>query len=296
MGDFGKRLKQERQARDISLEQIARETRIGVRLLQAIEDENFEQLPGGIFNKSFIRQYAQCLGLDEEAVVREYLRATGAAREPQLPQLAPETSGPRAASSLAVWMAAGLATLMLVIAGAWLLLRSSNTAGSSPSSIETAAVPAFESGAPLADVDNPPPAEPASGFANQPAIAALNAGRREAVFSAPERSLNTSAELNSLAAESLPTTGIRHAELNLKIHARSTVWISITADGERQWQGTLQPDQSREVQASETIRLTVGNAGGVVLLLNGEPLDSLGNEGEVRTITLAARAPREAAP
>jgi cytoskeleton protein RodZ len=58
----------------------------------------------------------------------------------------------------------------------------------------------------------------------------------------------------------------------------------------------MQPNQTREVQAAETIRLTVGNAGGVQLTLNGKDLGALGSEGEVKTVTLAARALQEVVP
>jgi hypothetical protein len=82
----------------------------------------------------------------------------------------------------------------------------------------------------------------------------------------------------------------------LQINARSSVWISVTADGEKKWQGTMQPNQTREIQATETIRLTAGNAGGVSLTLNGKDIGAMGSEGEVKTITLAARALTESAP
>lgn len=75
----------------------------------------------------------------------------------------------------------------------------------------------------------------------------------------------------------------------LQIDARSSVWISVTADGEKKWQGMLQANQSREIQAADTIRLTAGNAGGVSLTLNGKDIGAMGSEGEVKTITLAAR-------
>ena len=96
--------------------------------------------------------------------------------------------------------------------------------------------------------------------------------------------------IENLVAEAEP------GELLLQINARGTVWLSITADGAKQWQGTLQPNQSRQVQATESIRLTVGNAGGVELTLNGKALGALGDEGEVKTITLAARMLPNSAP
>ena len=66
MSSLGATFRREREARGVALEQIAEETKIGIRLLRAIENEQFDRLPGGIFNKSFVRQYARYLGLDEE--------------------------------------------------------------------------------------------------------------------------------------------------------------------------------------------------------------------------------------
>ena len=75
MKPFGKNLIKEREARGVSLEDISEYTKISVRMLKAIETERFDQLPGGIFNKSYVRQYARYLGLDEEQIASEYLRA-----------------------------------------------------------------------------------------------------------------------------------------------------------------------------------------------------------------------------
>src|SRR3954465_2643639 len=72
---FGERLKRERELRSISLDEIANSTKIGTRLLHALEDEEFGKLPGGIFNKGFVRAYAKYLGLDEEQAVTDYLAA-----------------------------------------------------------------------------------------------------------------------------------------------------------------------------------------------------------------------------
>ena len=61
--------------RGISLDEIVATTKIGRRLLVALEEEQFELLPGGIFNKSYVRAYAKCVGIDEDAAVAEYLQA-----------------------------------------------------------------------------------------------------------------------------------------------------------------------------------------------------------------------------
>ncbi|MGA8439950.1 MAG: helix-turn-helix domain-containing protein, partial [Candidatus Sulfotelmatobacter sp.] len=75
MGVFGEKLRQQRERRGISLDTISTTTKISTRMLRAIEDEHFDQLPGGVFNKGFVRAYARQVGLDEEEVVTDYLSA-----------------------------------------------------------------------------------------------------------------------------------------------------------------------------------------------------------------------------
>src|SRR5690242_7322288 len=71
MTSIGECLRRERLRRNLRLEQISGELKISARMLAAIEAEEFGKLPGGVFTKSFVRQYAQYLGLDEDDMVAE---------------------------------------------------------------------------------------------------------------------------------------------------------------------------------------------------------------------------------
>src|SRR5580698_10627669 len=75
-GAFGESLKREREMRGVTLEEISAATRIATRFLQAIENEQWEQLPGGVFNRGFVRAVARYLGLDEDSLVAEYALQT----------------------------------------------------------------------------------------------------------------------------------------------------------------------------------------------------------------------------
>ncbi len=75
MGAFGEKLRQQRERRGLSLEAISTTTKISTRMLRAIEDERFDQLPGGVFNKGFVRAYARQVGLNEEEAITAYLTA-----------------------------------------------------------------------------------------------------------------------------------------------------------------------------------------------------------------------------
>ena len=72
-------LHQTRKQAGLSLEAIAEKTKISLRFLRAIETEEFEKLPGGIFATSYLRQYARAIGYDESDLLAHYARKTSPA-------------------------------------------------------------------------------------------------------------------------------------------------------------------------------------------------------------------------
>src|ERR1700681_4867511 len=82
-GTFGDNLKREREMRGVSLDEISAATRIATRFLQAIENEQWDVLPGGVFNRGFVRAVAHYLGLDEESIMAEFGLAAG--QRPSVP-------------------------------------------------------------------------------------------------------------------------------------------------------------------------------------------------------------------
>jgi cytoskeletal protein RodZ len=68
MSSFGETLRRERELRQISLREIAEATKINLRYLDALERDDFRHLPGGVFNKGFVRAYAQFIGIDPETM------------------------------------------------------------------------------------------------------------------------------------------------------------------------------------------------------------------------------------
>src|SRR5437764_3554077 len=69
---IGEKLRLEREARGIALRDISEQTRISMRYLEGIEADDYRRLPGGIFNRSFIRAYAKFIGYDEQEAIEEY--------------------------------------------------------------------------------------------------------------------------------------------------------------------------------------------------------------------------------
>src|SRR6267142_710593 len=82
MGEFGNRLRRERELRGITLQEISESTKISKKSLEALEKEEFDALPGGVFNRGFVRSYARYVGLNPDEAIADYLAAAGAAPEP----------------------------------------------------------------------------------------------------------------------------------------------------------------------------------------------------------------------
>jgi cytoskeleton protein RodZ len=120
MASFGDNLRQQRELRGISLRDISEATKISVRFLQALETDRVDILPGGIFRRSFVREYARFVGLDPERMVAEFLHAHGDAGEKKPAAPAQPEEDSRRGFYRRLFLALGAAGLM---GGAWGLTR-----------------------------------------------------------------------------------------------------------------------------------------------------------------------------
>ena len=73
MPSFGEELRRERELRRITLREVADATKINLRYLEALDRNDFQHLPGGVFNRGFVRAYAQYIGVDADQMVSAYL-------------------------------------------------------------------------------------------------------------------------------------------------------------------------------------------------------------------------------
>jgi cytoskeleton protein RodZ len=117
-GNFGERLKRERELREVSMEELTKATRISARFVQALENEDWAKLPGGVFGHGFVRTIARYLGLDEEALLGEY----DSARAEHLPPASPKPE--ERIPSPPKWLpAAAVAVVLLLVVGLFFTAR-----------------------------------------------------------------------------------------------------------------------------------------------------------------------------
>ena len=130
MASFGEELRQQRELREITLDEIAESTKVNRRFLEALERDDFDALPGGLFTRGFIRAYSAYVGLEPDAMVTAYLYQVEQAkaeegprrqRNPALPRLEKEKQaapGPDWMKDRRVQLVAAILLLAVLV---WLL-------------------------------------------------------------------------------------------------------------------------------------------------------------------------------
>jgi cytoskeleton protein RodZ len=260
MTSIGERLRRQRLQSRMSLEKIALDTKIGVRLLEAIEAEQFEKLPGGVFRRSFVLQYARALGVDPDEIADELKQLNQFDEVPAMP--APQ------------WVAASEQS-----SGSGFSFRGdlSGLGGSTVGSL-LAAVGVMLGCALIYSWWQTPreeaPVQKKEIASAQPSKQATPAAPRAA-----ERAQASPAETPT------PTDG---ANVRVGLSAGEKTWISISSDGKNVFANSLEPHQTKVVEASEKVRLLIGNAGGLEISLNGKPIGPVGPKGQIRVVELTA--------
>jgi cytoskeletal protein RodZ len=113
MASFGENLRRERESRGVGLREVADTTKISLRFLQALEQDRVDILPGGIFRRAFVRQYARHLGLDAERLVAEFVYAHEEHAPP--PPAVADRRGSGLRTALGVAAVLGAVALLLVL-------------------------------------------------------------------------------------------------------------------------------------------------------------------------------------
>lgn len=274
MPGFGEQLERERMKRGIKLEQISERTKISTRMLRALETEEFEKLPGGVFNRGFVRSYARYLGMNEEQAVADYVAAAGEEELPLPMQQADE------AEEVSRWLplVAVVAVITLTAVVLWRYNGAIGDAWRRAMAKRPAPVHAL-----AANANSSTPQPPSS------SAAAQSSGQQ------PRPDVVRPVKMPAAANAMVSTTPAAHttqagkaSQITITVRARQQAWLSVTADGEPVMQGLLEPAAERQFRAERKLVFVTGNAGGIDLTFNGAPYGPLGAEKQRRQITFTS--------
>ena len=306
MPSFGEKLRKEREQRKITLDDISSTTKISTRMLRALEDEHFDELPGGVFNKGFVRAYARHIGLDEEQAITDYLDATNQNPSGATPASVPEISAvaaqaaqiermrslnPNGAARVPWEVLAALLLLVAIVLVFWSYRkRAAGVARPAPTS-QKESVSRTSSVAGGATPASGSSVAPDPGSASS-ASRLSSATRPYAIASLPP--VNNAAETSQLPASAGPPASLTagsHA-FTLVIRAAEDSWLSIATDAKSPAEETLIAGQQQSIPADRRIVIKAGNVGGLVFVLNGKQLPSQGDYGEVKTLLFDSKGVR----
>jgi len=239
MAGEGQMLRAARKEKQWSYMETEDTTKIRVRYIQALEEEDYGVLPGATYVKGYLRTYAKQLGLDPDEIITLYNDSVMPEAEPvlELPKM-PVKVRPLWGRPVFIIGSLGVLAIVLVIAmTAW-----------------------SQSGKKVADSSYSPSALP----------------------SAPKTETVTPAPTSPVVPNPANVPAATQEGLTAQLVFTQTCWIEVRADGQPPIQGEFTAGTTKEVKGTSKIELvSVGNAGGLSVTLNGKALPSLGKAGEV---------------
>ncbi|MGH9690585.1 MAG: helix-turn-helix domain-containing protein [Candidatus Acidiferrales bacterium] len=263
---FGEHLKREREMRGVSLDEIAAATRINTRFLEALENGRWDQLPGGAFNRGFIRSTSRFLGLDEDSMVAEYALETDSTSPVR-------STAQRTGTMPRDWRPAVAAisiAVVLIVGIAWLAYHEMSVHRRRRAVIAAA---------PLA---NSPAnsAAPAAGSPMTPDVTNRNSAATTMGRMAPG-----SQESTSTAADTL----------KLRMEAAKPVSVRVTADGKAVFKSRMHASDIKTFEAHDSFEVTANDSSALEVQLNGQPVQLVGSPRHRTKLTLTRKDLKPAA-
>ena len=268
MFSVGEFLKRARQEQGLDLASVSARTKITASYLAAIESDDRKKFPSGFFYKSFVDQYAKALSLDTTEIDAELDRILAAEAPLPLPgqdENPIQRTAPLVVRNRRRWPLAFVAGFLVAVFGCSAVYALWHD-GRLP--IELPQVLALTKASPLVEAPKQPEVTPRRDSEQPTPVSLATNTEQETVSAAP-------------VVEPAPASKTR---LSLDLIATEKTWLSVTSDGKRVFAGVLSPKQTKQIIGKESAKLTVGNAGGLKVRLNGKSLGRLGAHGQVLVV------------
>jgi cytoskeleton protein RodZ len=265
---LGKYLKNQRESKNISLREVAKNTRVREHVLTAIEEDQHHLLPPATYVKGFLLAYAKYLRLDSNDILLRYERVLkGESLAPPSIQSSrpqreiPPAHAPKPKQKI-LWNTKQTWVVIGVIVATFVVFYFFSPYSSRP---PTEPIPEK-----LAEGKSPIAPSPPTLATPQPSEGKPVVKEKKPL---------------SRSVPAATTTSVQEKKpISLQLKAIEETWLSLQADDQPEREMTFKPGEGFSVQASNRILMKLGNAGGLDLVLNGKPLDKVGRSGEVITL------------
>ena len=278
--NFGSYIKHERELRGVPLEEISRITKIHIRFLEALEDNRFDELPGEVFIKGYIRSYANIIGSDVDEMLNSYEESIGNKLIEKGPNS--QSKSTNTAKKYIGFVIAGLSILALLFFTKFIILDKNNPTAKivKPSSSILGAANKKETLPKI--TENSSNKELAKNSIPHPEVSVTKKTlvvekRLDTIKPKPE----LQKQKNSLVVKKGENPGNIEKPLKLTIKVKNNSWFNITIDDFRGEDFILSAGEEKSYWGNEIFRLTIGNKQGTDLILNGKSLVIPKSEGNI---------------
>jgi cytoskeletal protein RodZ len=285
MESFGAYLKQLREEKGLSLEEISTRTKITLKYLKALEEDDLGRVPNELFAKGFIRSYARCLGLDEQDILFRFEKLAGSYYHQKVEETKTEQQKENQQKELArrkqaLMQWGTLAAVFVLAVGLFIQNAIERRNSQMPDSLETKIEVPATSEQPLEMQTVNPPIEKNE---NIPAARAdqknIETPPTPLTINPPRPTLSVNSQ-TGLPANN-PKKQTASDPLTLKVEAVEKGWVLVKIDDSVIKEVSLDPGEKVDWTARKQFRLSLENAGGVRVEFNGKRLEPLGPRGVV---------------
>lgn len=311
--DFGSYLKHERELRGIPLDEVALTTKISIRFLQALEDNRFDELPGEVFIRGFIRSYGKAIGSNSDELLAAYHEATGKRPESATPDFASADPPPVSEkkfgglldSQRKAILGFGVALVIIIGGVLWVTFQKDDSPSEDFQQTRTVAPTEIDNTLPqvsdqtestILEEDNGSPAEEATpdpSSASRKTVDSAEPTVKGTPSESPTEAIREGASdkntvtvpekddiIKDLQDQSVPVTQevstqdpLADQPLILMIRVDENSWFNLTVDDNRDQDFILPSGGSKTIEAEKVIVMTIGNRRATQLTLNDQPLE-----------------------
>lgn len=288
---MGSVLRAEREKRGLTVKDVERETSIRAKYLSALEDGKYDVLPGEVYVKGFIRNYAEFLGLNAEQLVQEYREEIYGTDVEPIVQAAPATTSivnehapfssgsdfhervEKSHGKEAAFML--VAAIVIAFVGSIYYFFGDDPSVSKPQQVAEQNS-AQQSAALKPQTTSQPtqPAVPAQPAQTSQPVATNNQQQQQPQ---PQNATQQPASTSTIGNTASASAG--QAEVTAKFTGRC--WMQVIADGKNVYEGIAEPNQTLRWTGKDSVIITAGNAGAIDITYNGQRIGKLGKEGAV---------------
>ncbi len=284
--NIGEKFKTARKEKGITLEEIQKNTKIRTKYLEAIEENNFNIIPGKVYAKAFIKEYARQLNLDAEELIKEYQNIVNVKKVKEIKEVNNKQNKNNGFKSKKIYKLILIFLIILCLFALSFYIYNLFAENNKERVINNNEVTKST----LNSTNSEEVDKSTINTSNKTEKSTINPSNNNEVEKTTIDSLNNN-EIEKSTVNSINnqiTQQINDNEFNqlVTLVASEKSWVRVAADGEEVFQGFISPESQKEFSAENELKIKIGNGSGITIHVDNKIFGPFGSTGEVINFTV----------